>query len=146
MLSDKKIDLDFRQEQDNIGKGTTLRGNIESEGNFRMDGRLFGNLNIGGKLIIGKSGYIEGEVICANADVEGSFEGKFKVNQCLNLKSTAQISGAVITAQLVMEAGATLNASCQMGGEVPSPGSWDTLKKKWQTIKKKGVKNNLVAG
>lgn len=140
MLSDKKLDLDFHQEQDNIGRGTTLKGDIESESNFRIDGRLYGNLNIEGKLVIGKSGYIEGEVICGDADVEGSFKGKFKVNKCLHLKSTSQISGAIITEQLVMEAGATLNATCQMGGELPSPGNWDTLKKKWQTIKNKRVK------
>lgn len=118
MFSDKNKKPDFSKEQNKIAQGTTLKGDIESEGSFRIEGELIGNLNIRGKVVIGESGVVDGEVICENADIEGTFKGRLKVNTCLNLKGTAHISGEVITDQLIVEAGASFNATCQMSGAV----------------------------
>jgi cytoskeletal protein CcmA (bactofilin family) len=118
MFSDKNKKPDFSKEQNKIAQGTTLKGDIESESNFRIEGELIGNLNIKGKVVIGESGIVDGEVICENADIEGTFTGRLKVNTCLSLKSTAHISGEVITDQLIVEAGASFNATCQMSGAV----------------------------
>lgn len=118
MFSDKNKKPDFSKEQNKIAQGTTLTGNINSEGSFRVEGEVNGNLDIKGKVVIGETGQINGEVICENADIEGSFEGKLKVKVCLTLKSTAKISGDVITDQLVVDAGASFNATCQMSGAV----------------------------
>jgi cytoskeletal protein CcmA (bactofilin family) len=118
MFSDKYKKPDFSKEQNKIAQGTTLNGNIDSEGSFRIEGELIGTLNIKGKVVIGESGLIDGEIICENADIEGTFKGKLKVNKCLNLKATARIIGEVITDQLVVEAGASFNATCQMSGAI----------------------------
>lgn len=118
MFSDKKKQSDFSNEQNKIAQGTVLTGDISSDGNFRVEGEVNGNLNIKGKVVIGETGRVNGEIISENADIEGSFEGKLKVNTCLNLKSTAVINGEVITDQLIVEAGATFNATCQMSGAV----------------------------
>ncbi|QTY26060.1 polymer-forming cytoskeletal protein [Flavobacterium sp. CS20] len=121
MFSDKKNQKpDFSKEQNKISQGTTLTGDITSEGSFRIEGELEGNLNIKGKVVIGETGQINGEVVCENADVEGKFTGTLKVNSCLTLKSTSHISGDVITDQLVVENGAVFNATCQMKGNVKS--------------------------
>ncbi len=118
MFSDKNKKPDFSKEQNKIAQGTRLNGDIESEGSFRIEGELTGNLNVRGKVVIGETGNVNGEVICENADIEGAFEGKLKIKSCLTLKSTAKISGEVITDQLVVEAGAAFNATCQMSGAV----------------------------
>lgn len=118
MFSDKNKKPDFSKEQNKIAQGTILKGDIESEGSFRIEGELIGNLKIKGKVVIGESGVVDGEVICENADIEGTFKGTLKVNSCLNLKGTAHISGEVITDQLIVEAGASFNATCQMSGAV----------------------------
>jgi len=118
MFSDKKKQPDFSNEQNKIAQGTVLTGDISSDGNFRVEGEVNGNLHIKGKIVIGETGRVNGEILSENADIEGGFEGKLKVNTCLNLKSTAVINGEVITDQLVVEAGATFNATCQMSGAV----------------------------
>ena len=118
MFSDKNKKQDLSKEQNKIAQGTTLKGDIVSEGSFRIEGELHGNLNLKGKVVIGETGIIKGEVVCENADIEGTFEGKLKVNDCLTLKSMAKISGQVVTDQLVVEAGASFNATCQMSGAV----------------------------
>ena len=118
MFSDKNKKPDFSNEQNKIAQGTILKGDIDSKGSFRIEGELIGNLNLEGKVVIGETGIIKGEVICENADVEGTFDGKLSVKTCLNLKSTSRITGEVITEQLVVEAGASFNATCQMSGAV----------------------------
>jgi cytoskeletal protein CcmA (bactofilin family) len=118
MISDKNEQSDFSQEENKIALGAVLNGNIVSGGDFRIDGKLIGNLNIDGKVTIGKSGYIKGEVICQNACVEGSFEGMLQASKSLNLKSSAKISGNIIAGQLIIASGAVMNATCEMSGAV----------------------------
>jgi len=121
MFSEKnKQKPDFTKEQNKISQGTKLSGNVVSEGSFRVEGELEGNMEIKGKVVISETGLIKGEIICENADIEGHFEGKLKVKTCLTLKSTANITGDVIADQLVVEAGAKFNATCQMSGHVKS--------------------------
>lgn len=121
MFSDKKKQKpDFSREQNKISQGTKLTGTIVSEGSFRVEGELDGNVEIEGKVVISETGFIKGEVVCENADIEGFFEGKLKVKSCLTLKSTANITGEVVADQLIVEAGAKFNATCQMSGHVKS--------------------------
>jgi len=68
--------------------------------------------------VVGKTGYIDGEIECENADFEGKFTGKLVVKDTLSLKSTAHIEGEVVTGKLTVEPGATFNATCSMKGAV----------------------------
>jgi len=134
MFSDKKKQKpDFSKEQNKISQGTLLTGDIKSEGSFRIEGELNGNLDVKGKIVIGETGFVNGDLVCENADIEGHFEGKMKVNTCLSLKSTANISGEVVTDQLVVENGAVFNATCQMSGSVKSLDGEQKKSKKQQS-------------
>ena len=107
-----------------IEKNTKIKGDITSEADFRIDGKLEGNVKTSGKVVIGKDGLINGKVECVNADIEGNFKGELYVSQLLSLKSSARIEGTVDVAKLAVEPGATFNASCTMGkGTPPSPSS-----------------------
>lgn len=101
-----------------IVEGTTIKGDISSLADFRLDGHLIGNFNSKGKLVIGPAGSVVGEIICENADIEGKFEGKIKVIDTLNLKSKAIIKGDVICGKLSVEPGADFNATCVMESNV----------------------------
>ena len=100
-----------------IEKNTKIKGDIISEADFRIDGKLDGNVKTSGKVVIGKDGYIHGKVECVNADIEGSFNGELQVSDLLSLKSSAVIEGTVTVAKLSVEPGATFNASCNMSGK-----------------------------
>lgn len=103
-------------EQNKIARGTKFVGDIESKGCFRIEGTVEGNLNTLGKIVIGKSGFVNGTITCANADVEGRFSGKLGVGETLTLRSTALIEGEVSVGKLAIEPGATFNATCEMKG------------------------------
>ena len=100
-----------------IEKNTKIKGDIVSEADFRIDGKLDGNVKTSGKVVIGKGGYIHGKVECVQADIEGSFNGELMVSDLLSLKASAKIEGTVSVAKLHVEPGATFNASCSMKGK-----------------------------
>ena len=120
MFSDNKKPKTMNEiggQPNRIEKNTKIKGDIISEADFRIDGKLDGNVKTSGKVVIGKGGYIHGKVECVNADIEGSFNGELLVSDLLSLKASAVIEGTVSVAKLAVEPGATFNASCTMKGK-----------------------------
>ena len=105
-------------QQNRIAQGTTIVGDIVSEGGFRIDGAIQGTIKTPGKIVVGKSGIINGTLEGTNADFEGRFSGKMKLSGVLSLKSSAFIEGEVEIGKLAVEPGATFNAVCSMKGAV----------------------------
>ena len=101
-----------------IGNGTSITGDINSNGDVRIDGTLKGNISITGKLVVGPSGNIEGNVICQNADISGEIHGKVTVSELLSLKASAKLLGDIITGKISIEPNATFTGSCNMGAVV----------------------------
>ncbi|MDA9057126.1 polymer-forming cytoskeletal protein [Flavobacteriaceae bacterium] len=114
----KKSNSNSFSQQNTIAQGTTINGDLTSEGDFRVEGVINGSLNTTGKVVIGKTGFIEGVLACNNADVEGKFKGTLNVSDTLNLRSSAHIEGEVQTGKLSVEPSATFNATCLMKGSV----------------------------
>ncbi len=104
-----------------IGVGTSITGDVESTGDIRIDGSLNGNIRTKGKVVVGTTGNVKGEIICKNADVEGKIEGKVTVHELLTLKSTSLIQGDIIAKKLAIEPGAKFTGSCQMSENVTPP-------------------------
>ncbi len=105
-------------QQNSIAKGSTITGDIVSDGDFRIEGTIEGNVKTPGKVVLGRTGIIKGTLTSANADIEGKFSGKLILTDTLTLKSTAYVEGEVEVAKLAVEPGATFNATCVMKGTV----------------------------
>ena len=97
-----------------IVEGTIIKGDIISQADLRLDGALTGNFQTIGKIVIGPSGSINGDLICKNADIEGKFNGKIQVKEVLNVRSKASIHGEVVCGKLSVEPGADFSATCIM--------------------------------
>lgn len=101
-----------------IGAGTTILGDIESQGDIRIDGVLHGNLRGRGKILIGPEGKVEGDIEGEQADVLGHITGKIKVSGLLHLRGKAVIQGDIYAGNLQVEPSATFNGQCHMGANV----------------------------
>ena len=101
-----------------IGVGTTISGDITSSGDIRVDGTLKGSISTKGKVVVGTTGIVEGDVVCQNADVSGELKAKVSVSELLSLKSTAKLDGDIITNKLAIEPGANFSGSCSMGAVI----------------------------
>lgn len=111
----KNTEINSPEKLNRIVDGTSIEGDIKSDSNIRIDGRLKGTINTKGKLVIGATGTIEGEIHCEHADIEGTFIGKIRVTGLLTLKATSKLTGDIVTGKLAIEPGAVFSGSCSMG-------------------------------
>ena len=112
MLSKKTHVSELSRNQ--FSSDTHIIGQIKGKGNYRIDGTLEGDINTSGKIVVGKSGKIIGNLICSEADISGIVKGTVKTSGLLSLHKSACIDGEVFINQLLVEPGANLNAKCQM--------------------------------
>ncbi|WP_159522110.1 bactofilin family protein [Sunxiuqinia indica] len=106
-----------------IGKGTRITGDVASDGDIRIDGELNGNLDCSGRVVIGVSGKVTGEIKCKNSEISGYQKGKLKVEQLLSLKSSSKVYAEISTGKLSIEPGALFSGSCAMGEQTKHEGS-----------------------
>jgi len=111
---DKKGAPDPSTGQNRINEGTSIVGDIESKGFFRIDGEIKGNVKTPSKVVLGAKGRIIGTLVCEQADIEGNIEGNIDVKGLLTLRATANIQGDVIVGKLAIDQGATFDATCKM--------------------------------
>ena len=104
-----------------LGAGTAVKGDITANGDFRIDGSLIGNISAKGKLVIGATGSVEGEITCQNADFSGNVKGKVNVIELLSLKSTSKVLGDILINKLSIEPGAQFSGSCNMESSKNTP-------------------------
>jgi cytoskeletal protein CcmA (bactofilin family) len=107
-----------------IGSGTSLKGDMTSNGDLRIDGTLVGNIICSSKVIIGANGVVEGDISGQQADIMGKVTGTIKVKELLQLKSNCQVNGNLHAAKLQIEPAANFNGQCHMVQEpvVSNPG------------------------
>lgn len=99
-----------------ITNGTEIIGDINSQGDLRLDGFLKGNLNIKGRVVIGKTGKVVGTINCKNAEINGNVEGKIYVSELLSLTETANVKGDIFINKLNIQPGCKFTGTCSMDG------------------------------
>ena len=97
-----------------IANGTSIVGDINSEGDFRIEGKIKGTINAKGRIVVGESGNVEGEIVCSNADIFGVVVGKLTVTDLTRFKATASFTGDIITKKISIEPGAAFSGTCKM--------------------------------
>ncbi len=101
-----------------INNGTLIKGDITATGDFRLDGTLEGNIQLNGKLVIGDTGVVNGNILCQNANVIGTVNGNLSVKELLSLHATARVKGDILINKLSIEPGAVFTGKCRMLDEV----------------------------
>lgn len=101
-----------------IGAGTTLKGDISSNSDLRIDGTVIGNINSSAKIIVGNSGVVEGDITGNQADIVGKVSGNIRSKELLQLRGECVVSGNLYAGKLQIEPSATFNGQCHMGANV----------------------------
>ena len=97
-----------------IAAGTTLKGDITSNGDIRIDGTLQGNIFCTAKVVIGANGVVEGDISGTQADIMGKVKGTIQVKELLQLKGSSHVSGNIHAGKLQIEPTANFNGQCHM--------------------------------
>lgn len=103
-----------------LAAGTTVKGNIITEADFRLDGRIEGDVSCNGKIVVGPKGNVTGNIVSANAEILGEVEGSVRVSEKLILKTTAIIKGDIFAQTLEIEPNARFNGVCNMSSMASS--------------------------
>jgi cytoskeletal protein CcmA (bactofilin family) len=101
-----------------IAAGTTISGDLESNGDIRIDGTLKGNLKGRSKIIIGTDGIVEGNIEGQQADIMGHVTGNVKVQELLYLHGNTEVHGDIYAGKLQIEPTAVFNGKCHMGANI----------------------------
>jgi cytoskeletal protein CcmA (bactofilin family) len=106
-----------------VDSSCAIRGELEFENSFRVDGRVEGTVRSKSELLIGETGEIEGEIEVARCVVGGTVRGAIRASASVVLHATARVFADIHTPALVMEEGAFLEGRVDMkpaGGEKTS--------------------------
>ena len=98
-----------------IGAGTTLKGDINSNSDLRIDGTIVGNIHSTAKVVIGANGIVEGNISGNQADIIGKVTGNIKAKDLLQLRGDSTVNGDLFAGKLQIEPSATFNGQCHMG-------------------------------
>ena len=101
-----------------ISSGTTIKGDISSNSDLRIDGTIICNISSSAKIVIGSSGVVEGDINGNNADIVGKTSGTIKVKELLQLRGECVVNGNIYAGKLQVEPSATFNGQCHMGANV----------------------------
>ena len=97
-----------------ISAGTSLQGDLKSESDLRIDGTIHGNVSSSSKIIVGPTGYVEGNIQGAQADVSGKVKGNILVKELAQLRAKGEVNGNITAVSLQIEAGAAFNGQSIM--------------------------------
>tara|TARA_R110002050_G_scaffold221441_1_gene357333 strand:+ start:135382 stop:135804 length:423 start_codon:yes stop_codon:yes gene_type:complete len=104
--------------RNHLAAGTEVKGDIITQGDIRIDGKVSGSITSKGKLVVGNTGTIEGEVKCVTANVSGKLEGNIQVSEMLKVQATGKLSGDISYGKLSVEPGAELEGKLSISGKV----------------------------
>lgn len=97
-----------------IGFGSEIRGEVSTNGDIRIDGTLNGNITAKGKIVVGETGRVVGNISCKQCDIFGYVEGNVGAQDTLSLKASASVNGDMVCAKLSIEPGAKFSGKCDM--------------------------------
>ena len=97
-----------------ISAGTVIKGEIVSPYDIRIDGTFEGKVQSKGRVVVGESAHIKGDIICENIDLWGKVDGGVFVKDTLALKEGCVVNGNLHIKRLSVELGATFNGNCKM--------------------------------
>ena len=97
-----------------ISVGTIIKGEIVSSSDIRIDGTFDGKVQSNGRVVIGESASVKGDIICENLDLWGKVDGNVYVKDTLSLKQGCTVNGNVHIRRFCVELGSTFNGNCKM--------------------------------
>ena len=113
--SNKSTPANFNPNNLNIiNAGTSITGDLMSEGDMRIDGSVKGYVSSKARLVLGATSKVDGDIKAVNLELSGEVNGNIFVSELLVVKDTAKINGDIMSNKLIIESGAEFNGKCSM--------------------------------
>jgi cytoskeletal protein CcmA (bactofilin family) len=96
-----------------IGKGSSFKGEVTTEGGARIDGSFEGKLIVKGPLVIGEHARVVADITADAVSVAGSVKGNITAKK-VDIMKTGRIYGDLITGSFTTEEGGFLRGQVRM--------------------------------
>ena len=97
-----------------FGAQLSVKGKVSGGGNLIVMGKLEGEFDLQGELVVAPTALINGEVRAVNVTVSGGFSGALLVREKIHLEKSAVVSGRLLAPKLSIAAGAVFNGEVEM--------------------------------
>jgi cytoskeletal protein CcmA (bactofilin family) len=98
-----------------LGPGTTIEGTVEFENTIRLEGNVVGKIySTVGKLIIGETAVVDGEIMVNVAIIMGRVNGKITAGKRVEVYPPGRIEGDIQSPSVLIESGVIFNGNCTM--------------------------------
>jgi cytoskeletal protein CcmA (bactofilin family) len=99
------------------GKDSLLKGIMNSEGIFRLDGKVDGEIYHRGTLIVGETAIIKGKVEATTLILNGILEGEVTAKERMEIHARGKLYGTILTPIFVIQEGGIFEGNCKMGAK-----------------------------
>lgn len=99
------------------GKDSVFNGKIISEGIFRLDGKVEGEIIHKGMLIIGETAVIKGKLEVNALTLNGIMEGEVDAKERVEIHAKGKLYGTISTPTLIIQDGGVFEGNCKMGAK-----------------------------
>jgi cytoskeletal protein CcmA (bactofilin family) len=118
-MKEKRREMDESKITGFFDKDTTIRGDLNFKGSFRIDGQFKGTITSESTLVIGESGKVEADLQVGHVIIDGEIKGNVTAKNKVEIHSNGRVFGTVVSPKLVIEEGAHLEAQCQTTDKIP---------------------------
>jgi len=105
-----------------IGRGTVVRGNVRGSGNLEILGRVEGDVNVGGEIVLGEEAAVKGNISGASVTVAGAVQGDVRASDAVLLERGARVVGDLTAPRIGVSTGALVRGLVRTDGEPPLAG------------------------
>ncbi|MDR1272986.1 MAG: polymer-forming cytoskeletal protein [Odoribacteraceae bacterium] len=100
-----------------LSEGTQIVGDILATNDIRIDGTIKGNIKTSGRVVIGPTAKVEGNIESPGVDLIGLMQGNITSSGLVSLREKSMFLGNITTVQVAIEAGAIFNGECHIAQE-----------------------------
>jgi cytoskeletal protein CcmA (bactofilin family) len=100
-----------------IGEHTEFKGDINAEGNIKIDGQLTGNIKSNGEVFIGENSIIIGNITSKTLSISGKVIGEVKAVGDLKISETGNLEGDILVSSFIINKGGTFKGDCNINTE-----------------------------
>lgn len=97
-----------------LDAGSHIKGTLHFEDTFRIDGKVTGNVESDGHLIVGENGEVDGEIDVRRVSVSGIVRGQLRARERAEITARGRVYADLTTPILTVEEGAMLEGRCSM--------------------------------
>lgn len=94
-----------------VGEHARFEGKFDITDSIQVECEIAGEMNVGGKLVIGEKGNVSANVQTVDAVIMGTYEGNMVATGNVEIAETGRVTGNITTDSLVISKGGFFNGN-----------------------------------